>query len=470
MTAPAKKPASRVGGDQLHCYCNRPAHEHPTRACSVFQVRPCVCHHAHSAHLGACTERGCDCRGYREDRTPEFLLRSGIHAGDWQFIAAPQLEYWMRPGHPVKMRVWACGMLDAIGNRRRVATHMNKAGKIVPTTPTDILRRLNALDSIARLDMPAVCNAIVELHEEGAARKHGKWKGQVRLCFYLRPLPLKQAPKDGSVSQILVYSDNNFPASDTKNDHLRDALILRLRGSVVKHVLGALRKELEADGIVVDPDNKERVLEILEPALNVVCEAYNQALIVVKNGGVYKEDSIPSSNEAQPSSSSLRSFSVVEESEHPSASTTTIEPVFDPTAPLNKTLFHQELQKVFVEGDKPAPTKQQSDQAHAKLEADARGFYIDDLRARISGIWHPGALAIDAATYAESWPRRKDKLLAEWKQRQEFAARRAQQHTDLQDEGFKAAERTLADSNASEFEKELAREIVEGGRARVAGG
>ncbi len=76
--------------------------------------------HAFAAIPKACTmcccDKGCTCRLYHPDETPEFLLRMGVWAGKWQFIPVDQLKFLMRPDRPEMVRVWACGVLHTTGH------------------------------------------------------------------------------------------------------------------------------------------------------------------------------------------------------------------------------------------------------------------------------------------------------------------------------------------------------------------
>jgi hypothetical protein len=436
----ARRPAKRAGEQPVPCFCSRPEAEHPTGSCARFQARPCACGHAHAAHLGVCRE--CDrCKMYRADQTPEFLLRAGVHAGEWSIQADARLRALMRPGNEMKVRVYACGLLHA--TRRRLATRIDEQGRRVPLAPADIVRTLNALERGAgRANDQNVYRALVDLESEGMVRREGRARGNVRLYFYFRPLTAKRV--DRSVSQNLVTFDQNRSVSDSDINHLSESIILHMQSLVVKSALAGVRKLAEIDPeILVRFDQNTEAREILDHLADLVKSDYIRLLNLVKNGGAYKEaSSITSREEPGPESSS--SSVAIEDPAVAAEATTTSPPPFDPSAPLTRSLFERELTASFVDAGKPAPTAKQSARAFRELPSDARGYYIEDLRRRIAGVNSPGVLITDVPAFAAAWPRIKLKREAEWRQRQEFAARREKQ-------------RAAQQQQAGEFEREMRR-------------
>ncbi len=302
-----KKPAQHAG--EYHCLiCNRTAAEHGQgNECERFRPRPCTCGHPHALHDGACQDRGCECRQYREDATAEFLLRMGVRAGEWQFITTAQLQFLMRPQHDRTVRVWACGMLHSIGQRSRLAVKILPDGRRAPLSPSDIVAELNALDPIGRIDKQAVRMELRELEKQGAARQVGRLRNNVRLFFYAKPLrtrTLRPQPElveaqshTPCVENLVVKSDYQIPASASKESHLFFDQFSATRAALVKDFRRALRAELGAEAdLVVKSDYQIAEQQAVEAVLLVVKSNYQRLHLVVRSGRAYKEDSIYSSS------------------------------------------------------------------------------------------------------------------------------------------------------------------------------
>ncbi len=279
------------------------------RLAAVPQVKVCLCRHPSSVHTAgsigsACTL--CECRGYRQDQSPQFLLRMGIRAGEWQFITAPQLEVLTKPDKPMTVemiRVWAVGMRHAIGQRSRLAVKtddrgnavLDKFGRPVPLAPGDIVDELNAQDALGRIDRHRVRRALRQLERLGIARITGRRvKNGVQMFFYARPIPVRTVEEP----EIVVSPDHNGSASDSKDSHLLDAQLSHICGTLVKTIFRSLRKLSETGAIVVNPDNKDIIEKELQPALKVVGDAYKKLVSVVatdnKASESLKETSISS--------------------------------------------------------------------------------------------------------------------------------------------------------------------------------
>lgn len=302
MSTPTRKAA------EPRCFCTRSAEEHPTSECPRYQPRPCVCGHPYSTHASRCqaghdpaTDKVCTCPGYREDGTPEFLLRAGIRAGEWGFCTLAQWRALMRPGNLLKTRIYACGMSHTIAHRRRMAMKLDSQGKLVSLTLTDIVDELNTLDAFARVSVGNASRAMTELERDGLARRTGPKAKNRSLFFYLRPLSKRSVP-DPQVSNLVIIFDNQESAIDTNHNHLADISYLHFQGILVKTFFAAIRKTLEPEaGLVIKSDNQEKILSVLAPALEVVKFAYHQALKVMKSDNPYKEVSITSKEELQQS-------------------------------------------------------------------------------------------------------------------------------------------------------------------------
>jgi len=305
-----KKAPQTAGAAPLRCLCDAVERGHPTEKCQKFQPRPCAnCGRPWSVHQ----ETGSKCK-YREDRSPGFLLKMGIRAGDWQFMPRPRLEAMMRPGNELKTRVWACGLLHA--QRGRLAVRANREGILVPLTPGDIVEELNALDTIDRVDKHSVRKALWELEREGVARRVGSVRKNVRLYFYVRPLTKRDLPDFIPQSNLGVISDPQISASDTNQSQLADEYFSHFRGLVVKNFRTALRRTLELEpGLVVNSDHQIMIDNLLEKALEGVKSAYQEAILVVRNAPAYKEDSsfISSTEIVSSSAAAYKGSPVVEE-------------------------------------------------------------------------------------------------------------------------------------------------------------
>jgi hypothetical protein len=76
------------------------------------------------------------------ERVPEWMKPFGIKEKDWLSLTKEQLRTQMRPGHPLKVQIWACGMLHSAGYKDQFAWTMRNNRRI-PLTPGDIARELH---------------------------------------------------------------------------------------------------------------------------------------------------------------------------------------------------------------------------------------------------------------------------------------------------------------------------------------
>ena len=323
MASPAleKKPPQSAGGTGVRCFCNSVEAEHPTRHCKLFQPRPCTCGHPYSLHAGRCKDTDCKCRSYREDGTAEYLLRAGINAGNWAIAAIPQIAALMRPDNPdPTTRVWACVMVHVLDRRNgepkivngrkvqriqaRLATKQfladpqdEKSWKSRPLLPDDIMKELNALDQVPRIDRWIVRREIRELERRGALRQVGKIRKNVRLFAYLRPLRSRELPElpDSPEPNLVVCTDHQIPGSPTEQRDLRETLRSHICGVFVKTFRGGLRKLAETENLVVSPDHEKIIGDAAAEIDLVVQRAYQRMGLVVCSEAIYKEDSNTSS-------------------------------------------------------------------------------------------------------------------------------------------------------------------------------
>ena len=284
-----RKPAGRAGAERAElCFCNHKRGDHADGSCTHcdcwhYRRRPCTCGHRAELHAaGPCQDPECKCRQFRRDESPEFLLRRGVRAGEWQFISDAQLLYLMRPSQDPTIRVWACGMRCAIGLKKRLAVQKDasgapkrdKFGKLIPLTPGDIVAMLNALDTIPRMTKQIVRRELEELERQGAARRVGRIRCNVRLFFYFKPLRSRTTNPD-----LVVCTDYQTSGSASNDETSERAVILRLRKIFVKSFLSALRKDL--GDLVVQPDYQKRVEEAVDELAEVVQAAYQNLKLVV---------------------------------------------------------------------------------------------------------------------------------------------------------------------------------------------
>jgi hypothetical protein len=204
-------------------------------------------------HVVRCGDKGCTCRQYRADQTAEFLLRTGVRAGNWQFITVDQLKFLMRPDQPEIVRVWACGMLHINGPRRkdrrhpRLAMMINARGELVPLTPAKIVSELNEMDPLGRMSKQNVRRTLLNLERTGAARIAGKKsRGNRLLFFYNRPLPSRHIATEPQILEAEqraqeVKSDYFSSASNSNKNDLPETNFSNLRGVVVKAFKQAVR-------------------------------------------------------------------------------------------------------------------------------------------------------------------------------------------------------------------------------------
>ncbi|MCZ2079020.1 MAG: hypothetical protein LC130_28980 [Bryobacterales bacterium] len=259
-------------------------------------------------------------------------MRRGIRAGHWQFITSEQLQWLMRPEQEFRVRVWACGMLHSIGQKRRLAVkwiNLNGKQTAVPLSPADITAELNALDTIGRACRQHVRRALADLEAQGAVRRVGELRDKIRLYFYLRPLTQKRVRREEPENGFQVAKFGYLtPLSPTNNNHLRDAYFSHKTACVVKSFLRTAREVLIEAGLDSDQVAKSGYLKLVEETAEnlaqVAKSGYQKLLQVAKSAPPYKEDSIVISNggDTVPPSSS-NTPPIVENTPEPETTTTT---------------------------------------------------------------------------------------------------------------------------------------------------
>lgn len=280
------------------CLCRHGAEDHAEGACSScnckrFWARPCKCGHRPEEHSGSCQE--CSCQHYQIDKSPEWLLRMRVRAGQWRTALKAHDRGFMSPQMELSTRVYSFLLSKATGReKRRIAIKGYKENKPVPVQPADILKALNAGEVVARLELPHITRALRQLEAWGLIRVAGMpVRGHRIIGCYSRPRPVRKpaSSEDRNVTKSDNISDDNSPVI---ND-----LIISARKTLVKRVSEALRKELEAierNGNVTKSDNKLLAQEIVDKALNVIRNEYISRLEVIRGGNLsvalYKEEEV----------------------------------------------------------------------------------------------------------------------------------------------------------------------------------
>lgn len=73
---------------------------------------------------------------------PDWMAKLGVQKGEWLYLTKAHLRSQMRPDRPLKVQVWACGMLHTTGYRGELAT-TKRDDQIVPLTAADIAAELH---------------------------------------------------------------------------------------------------------------------------------------------------------------------------------------------------------------------------------------------------------------------------------------------------------------------------------------
>src|SRR5579862_9431871 len=75
------------------------------------------------------------------DGVPIWMAQLGLKRSGWLNLSKAQLRTMQEPGKPLKVRVWATGMLHSPGYKGQEAFRMRN-DKRVPLTPRDIIDEL----------------------------------------------------------------------------------------------------------------------------------------------------------------------------------------------------------------------------------------------------------------------------------------------------------------------------------------
>lgn len=155
---------------------------------------------------------------------PAWMGSVGVKPGEWLSMTKAQLRTMQRPDKPLKVQVWATGMLHTAAYQGEAAFTM-RHGKRVPLTPGDIIKELwgvakefysaqraaGATDAQIkglREDKYHLRRALEELEDEGVCarlthegvplkdvppEKRQQLHGRIRLLFWLKPAAAGEA-------------------------------------------------------------------------------------------------------------------------------------------------------------------------------------------------------------------------------------------------------------------------------------
>jgi hypothetical protein len=261
---------------------------------------------------------------------------------------------------------------------------MTEKGQLVPLQPDDIVKELAALEPV-----PALVNIRRELRKlerDGAARQVGDKRKNVRIFFYAKPLACRsvEAEPDDLLDQknadLVDQPVYQMSASDIKQTHLQNALILPIRKVVVKTFKAFLREELNGRENLLDPLVYQNLVEeAAEQTILVVQSVYQKLNLLDQPVAPYKEvsrgissSSIGETPTPETTTTTAEPAATLQEPENPAAPPApvpTIQAAPAPTAPPKnpvevKTATSDPLPAIAAEMRKYAP---KTDPAAAKL-------------------------------------------------------------------------------------------------------
>jgi hypothetical protein len=348
-----KKHANRAGELGPLCFCGRWQRDHaenPTQ-CARFLARPCKCRHPYSDHAtGHCTVCPTErekrtgkvkaCSQYRPDRSPGFLLRAGIAAGEWQFMSTPALGMLRGIDHDNGTRTLAVIYhstmsrwgkpygdddtdTDGPNRARRAMTVDAKTGKIRDLQPGDIVNALNEVDPLENMDRFQMSRILQELKDQGYIRLAGKKTRAHRTIYaYLKPRTSKcYHPRQ----HFDPKNPLTEPESSTSSQRDFTRTILPILNSAVKTMKRTLKEAAASNPNVVIGDNISAIEEASEAIGNVVTQAYIRMGIVVAETPALKETTLIEVKESIPPSSS--SSEALENPPQTTTTTTAADPV-----------------------------------------------------------------------------------------------------------------------------------------------
>lgn len=133
---------------------------------------------------------------------PDWLVKQGVQPGGYQYVTKAQLRTQMRPDRPLKVQVWACGMLHTVAYQGEIAVTM-RGGKRVLLRPRHIIQELHkeairfyksgGIEDVKKFGelretREAIRRVLEELEEDGLSDRKAKGAS-------LRDLPLAERKK-----------------------------------------------------------------------------------------------------------------------------------------------------------------------------------------------------------------------------------------------------------------------------------
>ena len=405
---------------------------------------------------------------------PEWMVPYGIKSKDWLSMAKKQLRSQMRPDRPLKVQVWACGMLHTAGYQGELARTMVRTkdgSKIVNLTPAIIIGELydeavayyksagveETFDEVVREDGSVdkvsvfarlketkedIRSAIQELERDGVCDRRAGGSsirtmtpeqlrrlpsGRIEYHFYLEP---KAANPETVGKQWAALLEPAISSADMSKVEVGIPSLPPIPISQVLKVFGVERPGLK---VFTSPEYHEKVCRGWLAAKKIFLEVVNGSLPQVGEpegpqvgaaAGAFEH--IREQDVERPSSSSK----VVVEVDPGKAATTTKngpppgatsikdgappEPPIQ-TGPMPDAEFTERLVAIFIDASRPSPSPKQARDLADSLPSHpvARVEFLAFLCGKMRRIKHAGVLPSVAGEFRLAWPAILDKVEAE---------------------------------------------------------
>lgn len=431
------------------------------------------------------------------DFVPAWMAELGVKAGEWLNMSKAQLLTLQRPDRPLKIQVWATGMLHSSGYQTQEATTMRNKKK-VPLTPGDIIAELFGIakehyaeaginptkQQIAALkeEKEHIRRVLVDLEADGVAmRTDAKGtplrelspdqlrrlpSGRTRMYFWLIP----RAPNPETVARewaqrqaeaMSPHDPSGVEGEVAKKwlPHVCIPKILKALEVGVSEILGEIpEKEAAAKlkAALAKTEYHETLLATWKSARMAVVVKLRE--IMAAEGEVATEG-LPVEVAAGPPPEVASERGALESKveryiEEESSSSKKEAPTTTTALPAQE--FHRILCRRFQDAGKPVPTRKQADAIFPSLTDDAPAFLDFLTPKKMKAVNHPGALP---------------SLLDEFRTGQSVAPL-AEAPTSDPERDIRRAQLILENSDdplVSEDDKEWARSVLEAPASRGAG-